>query len=43
MSSARDDVLARDGDGAEEGQLVLGQQHPLWSQQTLVLYELTVT
>ena len=37
------DALAGDGDGAEEGQLVVRQQQLLWSQQGLVLYELAVT
>ena len=43
LGTAGGDALASDGDGTQEGQLVVGQQQLLGSKQGLVLYELAVT
>ena len=43
LCSTGGDALAGDGDGAQEGQLVVRQQQLLWSQEGLVLDELAVT
>ena len=43
LSSTGGDALPSDGDGAQEGQLVVRQQQLLWSQEGLALDELAVT
>ena len=42
LTAAGDDVLAGDGDGAEQRQLVVRQQHPLRGHQGRVLDKLAV-